>query len=354
MERLFPQGIEGKPALTSDYDKFLVIIGLANSYLISGQPGRAAELYVRSQQFDDSSDDSSDGLHAATLINLSYALFDIGALRQAEGDAREALVLIRNPLWKSNDHEGYGLESLGRLLGLKGEFTGAYVALCRSRQAHRNADQTEENITALLAELSLWREDLVNANAWAQQAREIAEISRAARGLIFADALQGQIALGTAKFARAGEHLHDALTRARAANVVELEVPTLIAIAQLELQCEHPANARIALNDIWEAAERGPYPLRQADAYNVLASIELAEGNKPAAIDAATRAYKAAWCDGPPYAYHWGLQKAKAHLAALGAPEPDMPPFDESKFEPLPEVEINPKDEHWVDPDKLD
>lgn len=28
--------------------------------------------------------------------------------------------------------------------------------------------------------------------------------------------------------------------------------------------------------------------------------------------------------------------------------------FDESKFEPLPEVEINPRDEYWVDPDKLD
>ena len=73
-----------------------------------------------------------------------------------------------------------------------------------------------------------------------------------------------------------------------------------------------------------------------------------------AAIDAATDAYKAAWCDGPPYAYHWALQKAKAQLAALGAPEPEMPPFDESKFEPMPEVEINPKDEYWVDPDKVD
>jgi hypothetical protein len=46
--------------------------------------------------------------------------------------------------------------------------------------------------------------------------------------------------------------------------------------------------------------------------------------------------------------------KAKAHLAALGAPEPHMPPFDESKFEPMPEVEINPKDEYWVDPDELE
>ncbi len=59
-------------------------------------------------------------------------------------------------------------------------------------------------------------------------------------------------------------------------------------------------------------------------------------------------------CDGPPYAYHWGLEQAKAHLAALGAPEPERPPFSESNFEPLPEVEINSKDDNWVDPDKLD
>jgi ATP/maltotriose-dependent transcriptional regulator MalT len=136
--------------------------------------------------------------------------------------------------------------------------------------------------------------------------------------------------------------------------VVEFELSALITIAQLELAQGLSAEARARLDDVWEAAERGPYPLRQADAYNVLTDIALAEGDKPAAIDAATKAYRAAWCDGPPYAYHWGLVKAKAHLAALGAREPDMPPFDESKFEPMPEVEINPKDEYWVDPDKLE
>jgi hypothetical protein len=100
--------------------------------------------------------------------------------------------------------------------------------------------------------------------------------------------------------------------------------------------------------------ERGPYPLQRADAFNVLAAIALAEGDKPAAIAAATNAFRAAWCDGPPYAYHWGLQKAKAHLAVLSAPEPVLPPFDESKFEPMPQVEINPKDKYWVDPADLD
>ena len=31
-----------------------------------------------------------------------------------------------------------------------------------------------------------------------------------------------------------------------------------------------------------------------------------------------------------------------------------LPPFDESKFEPMPDLELNPKDEFWVAPDKLD
>ena len=79
-----------------------------------------------------------------------------------------------------------------------------------------------------------------------------------------------------------------------------------------------------------------------------LAQIQRDEGNTAAAIEAATKAYRLAWCDGPPFAYHWGLEKAKQHLKELGAPEPEMPPFDESKFEPMPEVEIDPDDEFHV------
>jgi hypothetical protein len=48
------------------------------------------------------------------------------------------------------------------------------------------------------------------------------------------------------------------------------------------------------------------------------------------------------------YAYHWVLEAAKAHLSALNAPEPIMPPFDPSKYEPMPEVEIDPDDEYHV------
>jgi tetratricopeptide (TPR) repeat protein len=138
----------------------------------------------------------------------------------------------------------------------------------------------------------------------------------------------------------ADERLHHALTRARAANYVEEELPALTALAEMRRRQGDLASARDLLDGVWDLAERGPYPLLHADARNVLARIERDAGNRDLAIAAATRAYELAWCDGPPYAYHWGLVAAKALLKELGAPEPEMPPFDPSKFPPMPAVEI--------------
>src|ERR1035438_5373730 len=75
------------------------------------------------------------------------------------------------------------------------------------------------------------------------------------------------------------------------------------------------------------AGERGIPWLDVGDAYIRIEDVDVEE---------------AEWCDGPPFAYHWGLEKAKAHLAALGAPELALPPFEETKYEPMPEIEIDP------------
>ena len=133
-------------------------------------------------------------------------------------------------------------------------------------------------------------------------------------------------------------------------NYVEEELPALSGLAELRpRQCDLKA-ARELLDDVWESAERGPYPLLHADALNILAQIERDAGNRQAAVEAATKAYRLAWCDGPPYAYHWGLEAAKKHLREMGAAAPtDLAPFDESKYEPMPEVEINPTDKFGSD-----
>ena len=122
----------------------------------------------------------------------------------------------------------------------------------------------------------------------------------------------------------------------------EEELPALIALADLRRRQGDLETARELLEDAREPAERGPYPLFHADVLNVLARVERDVGRREAAIAAARAAYRQAWCDGPPFAYHWGLEVARMHLADLGAPEPDdLPPFVETAHAPMPVVAID-------------
>jgi tetratricopeptide (TPR) repeat protein len=351
LEPLFPDGAANSPALRDELYESRALVELAISYQSSGQPARAVPLYRRAAEISIRRHNNPG--RRPDLSNLGTALSDTGALREAEGVFLQALILSRE---LEPFDEAVVLAEFGQLRNSNGDLDLGHVALSRSLHIFTKhvRRQWEGYLAALFAERSLWLGVPAKAAAWAERAWKLAANKGYERDFIRAALMQGQAALAVGDLSRGDERLHHALTRARAANMVEFELPALIAIAELELKRGRPGDARARLDDVWEIAERGPYPLFQADAYNVLADIARAEGNKPAAVDAATKAYQAAWCDGPPYAYHWGLQRAKARLAALGAPEPNLPPFDESKFEPLPEVEINPKDEFWVDPDSLD
>jgi hypothetical protein len=166
------------------------------------------------------------------------------------------------------------------------------------------------------------------------------------RDFIRAARLQGAAALRLGDLSTAHDRLHHAVIRARTVNYAEEELPALVALAELRRRLGDLGGAGELLDDAREGLERGPYRLVHADAYNVLAWIERDANDHAAAVAAATNAYRLAWCDGPPFAYHWGLEQARAHLAALGAPEPDdLPPFDEAAHEPMVEVEIDPPDD---------
>ena len=221
------------------------------------------------------------------------------------------------------------------------------VALERSLQLYVSLynKQSEGYVNSQFAQRALWLSEFAAAQSFANRAWELANFSNNEADCISAARLQGEAALGLNDFAIADERLHHALTRARMVSFAEEEISALIALAKRRQQQGDLKAARELLDDVWDAAEHGPYPLIHADACNVLVQIERDQGNHVKAIEAATRAYQLAWCDGPPFAYHWGLEKARKHLRELGAAEPQMPPFDASKFEPIPEVEINPPDE---------
>ncbi len=346
LEMLFPNGLDELPRLSEQTWQAYTLASLALAYKLSGQPGRATPLYrrhnaIRLEMGDD--ENLSVG-----LCNLSDTLRVTGGLRKSEGTARRALQITREQAGRFS--EAVSLYWLGLALAARGRMEGSTSALRRSRDIFikQTQRQSEGLSNAYLAQRAIWFRKYAEALEFAGRAWELASSRRYERDFVRAARVRGEAALGLDDLDEAHERLHHALTRARAVNLVEEELPALIVLSELHRRRGDEKAARELLDDVWEYAERGPYPLIHADALNVLAQIERDAGNAKEAIEAARKAYELAWCDGPPYAYHWGLIKAQKHLEELGAPLPEMPPFDESKFEPMPEVEIDPEDEFHV------
>lgn len=303
------------------------------------RPGLAASLIRR---HNDIRENKNDQLHLSSgLCNLSNVLRFTGELLESEAVACQGLLIAR----KISDQfkESESLYWLGVVLATRGRKVDSSKALKYSLKLATPRDAY--NPYDYQAMRALWFGEYTVAQVLSNKSMEYCQKISFETGMLRSARLQGEAALGLGDLVRADERLHHALARARAVNLVEEEIPALIGLAELRRRQGDLKSARELLDDVWEPCERGPFKLFHADAYNVLVQIERDAGNHEAAVKAATEAYRLAWCDGPPFTYHWGLQKAKAHLAVLGVPEPILPPFDESKYEPMPEVEIEPSDD---------
>ena len=217
---------------------------------------------------------------------------DTGALCEARRASEKALVLARD--LKHSFAEGVSLLHLGHLLITVGNSALGLIALNRSRYLCLQLGyfQTEEVVSALLAEHSLWLDDPARASALAEHAWARATAQKHERDMVHAALLQGIVLSSFRDFNRSDERLHQALTRARSVNMVQLEIPALIAIADLEFKRGRLPDAKARLEDVWEAAARGPYPRFTADAFNLLSAIAVAERDRAVAIEAANDAYK--------------------------------------------------------------
>lgn len=340
LERVFVDGIDQLPTLSSKAVQAWTLNALATGYELSGMPIKAIPLYERIKE--SLSTQISDEDLAIVFSNLSDTLWLNGKLFQAEFNAWQGLKLSREI--KEYYPEISNLEVLGRILAYRGIYSQARIQLTlRIDLANTINDKTAEGIGKLyLSHALILNNEFDLARELANDAWVLAGINRLERDFIEAAFCQGLAALRLNNLYKAKDLLHSALRRVRAVQVVQNELQILIALAELYFRQNNLSKAREYLDDVWDYAEQGPFPIFHADALNVLAQIEINEGNKPAATKAATEAYQKSWCDGPPYAYHYGLENAKRLLKELNAPEPEMPPFDPSKFEPMPEVEIEP------------
>jgi tetratricopeptide (TPR) repeat protein len=346
LEMLFTDGIDQLPRLSNPRNQSFTINALAQAYQFSGQPGRAVPLYQKSYAIDE-----KEGNPIGMSIesgNLAYVLWIIGALRESEFYARRALAISRKFGYRIE--EGQLSNWLGMTLSTRGLVRESEIMLRRARNMCAIFSQIiwEDVANHFLAQRALWMGNPVEAQSLADQVLKLARKSHHERSFSRIPRIQGTVEFELGNLDTAYEYLNLALTRARSISYVDEELCSLVALSKLQSQKQDFKAAHEFLDDVWELAERGPYTLIHADAFNVLVQIERDTGNTAAAIEAATKAYRLAWCDGPPFAYHWGLEIAKKHLKELDAPEPQMPPFDETKHKPLEKIEIDPDDEFHV------
>lgn len=332
LEKFFPNGLENLPRLKNDGDKAFIFNALALTYKNSGEPGKSSFFYEKACEIYENLYEQ----HLAVgLCNLSNAFRFAGRLQKSVNAAERALEIGRKR--KDRFREAVSLHRLGSAMAATIHKEKSKVFLQKSILIwiEKQDEQGEAYVNPDLSQHALWKNDLSAAHECANLAWEKAHVQRFEADFIRAACRQGQAALALSKEAptsaaakaladEADERLHHALARARAINLVEEELQTLIALAELRRLQGKPEESHALLDDVWEAAERGPYPLFHTDACNVLCQLERDAGNLPAAIEAATQAYRLAWCDGPPWAYHYGLENAKKHLRELSAPEPEM------------------------------
>jgi tetratricopeptide (TPR) repeat protein len=280
------------------------------------------------------------------LSELSLAHRLAGHLWAAEQAVRTALAMSRR---KAQIFEvGIHLYRLGMILSARGEMADANAVFHESLAIWQEScpqREMEGFVYACLARLALWVGNPGHALELAETACRRFHDNQLAIDMMYGVRLQGMARLALGDLNAAEEYLNFALTEARTHNRVEEELLTLTSLAELHRLRGERERAREVLDLVWELAARGPYPLCHADALTELARLEWEAGRSVEAIAAATHAYVLAWCDGPPFAYHWGLITARDLLREWGASCPVLPPFAESQAKSTPGAAVNLPDE---------
>jgi tetratricopeptide (TPR) repeat protein len=337
LERLFPNGVENLPQVRNTKTQSLIIHTLALGYDLSGQSGKATRLYKQSIQLDENTGNIDD--QVITLSALVDALTWTGKLREAELIAKQTLKINKDK--HSRYREAATLRYLGVSLAARGIESESSQALWKSIDIFSALQQDEpEGLSqAYLAQKYYWMGDYERCMTTANRSWRLIQKQKVKRDFIRAARLQGFAYLGFGNLEEANLKLSYSLEHARAVNFIHEEIFSLLGLAKIYIQLSNMSEALEKLDEIWEIGYRGPYPIFLSDAHNILVDIHTRSGNIVAAKEAAISAYKYSWCDGPPYAYHWGLETAKQHLDKLGTVYPEMPQFDPSKQES--KVEIN-------------
>lgn len=251
---------------------------LANSYSCSGQPMRAVPLFKMAIEIVEKLGDKINA--AVSLVNLAHmAQIQIGELDAAESNLRRSIEIFcenKNEFGEAASHE-----QLGRVLAYRKKFLESKKELAKStkywKETHDNQgiglDEAHRSLRALL----MSNTDVALKHA--RKARELADIEKCERDIIFAEYLLGAALLMKENLSEAEEHLNEALIRDRKINLVEFEPDILLELAKLRFKQNLKPEALKFAEEALQIADRCEYRLKQADIRNFLSEFYLDAGD---------------------------------------------------------------------------
>jgi hypothetical protein len=327
---LFPHGFDQPPALRTSDDQAWTANELALAFNSLGDQAQAQRLYAVANRLDLQERDAPD--LAAGLSNLGQSLEDGGQLAAAERAYQFGLALVQATHEQAEiDAAHQDLVRFASRTGAWAQGEEAYAAL----QASPDDDNKTQSFVFIHAARLRWGQGHDPAPLLAEALRSAQEI-RFLYAEREAQQLAGEVAFARGDLAQAHEAWQAAYAIAQRQGVPL--GPYLADLARLQA-AQHvtgQGDAGHATALLTEALALGGFGVALAAVEVYTALDEPAEAKRYVDV-----AYREAWADGPPYAFVYELRRIRAALQTLGLPEPQLPPFDPTHAQPLPdEAEI--------------
>jgi tetratricopeptide (TPR) repeat protein len=271
---LFPGGLDQLPRLKEkDFQAYILINHLANSYSLSGQPKKAMPLFERHNQLQEKVGNKEN--LAAGLGNLASDQIRLGDFKSAESNLRRSISLCLEI--KDEFREASGHQELGRLLAYRGKFEESEKELGKALELLIKEEHIQgQCVTWLYRSLrTLLMSDSERALKSATKAHNIACSRQNERDIIRAEWLLGAAYLAKGDLDEAEKHLNEALVRDRRINMVDLEPDILLELAKLRFKRGNNDEALTLAKEALGIANRSEYRLKQADIHNFLAEFYL-------------------------------------------------------------------------------
>ncbi len=321
---LFPDGEDKLSRLESKSAQAWTLNELAISYHCSGQPRRSVPLFELQSRLQE--EEGSQKNVAGGLNNLAQDRMALGELGDAQANLQRSIQIYQEIGDKLREATGHN--ELGRLLAYKGNWPGAEGELKTALEVFEQEKFTQgiginwffHSLAALL------QGDFAQALKCAQEARRLADVEHYELDIICAEWLLGAAYRGLGDLPQAEKHIHQALSRCRKINLINLEADILLELARVrrgqvvapfmgqpsagksEQQLAKDSLINQATTDslinqattlaqeALKIADRCEYRLKQADIHLFLAQLALDGGDKTLARKEAELAKERAGC----------------------------------------------------------